>query len=356
MAKEVSSLKKAYCPHCKTENELDRIFSVSPDAEVCYCPNCMREYKPKEVIDNYNLFIVGKLTKADRLLYRDTRFYEAYCAYGDIIEFDSLAYKARFGRILALIYMSKLRKTNFTNAITLLDSEADQYFRKLKDQTPYVRFLNRANVALDEYFKRLHKKITVRERFYNEDCVGLYFQRLYEVLQVKKKVFEELQKSWAKTNEERTEHYIKTVEASINVLTVLFDDVVATANGNRYKVAKVTSAKQIVVANLEEKTTPIAHYVVYKLNENEKRGKLLNDKVYPDNIHITALTKAALPLFVVFYALAIATFIGTFLVKDHIYDLALYFTASGCLVFAITWMVLFIVWKSQLSKRHHLID
>lgn len=71
--KETTTLKKAYCTHCKTENELNRIFEVNPDAEICYCPFCMTELKPKEAIDDYNYFISQKVLKANRLLYRDRK-------------------------------------------------------------------------------------------------------------------------------------------------------------------------------------------------------------------------------------------------------------------------------------------
>ena len=356
MAKEVSSLKKAYCPHCKTDNELERIFDVSPDAEVCYCPNCMREYKPKEVIDNYNYYIATRLAKAERLLYRDTKFYEAYCAFGDIIEIDSSICKARFGRILSLIYMSKLRKSNFASASLLLDTEADQYFRKMKDQTPYIKFITRANAALDEYTKRLHKKLTVKDRFYNEDCVALYFQRLHEVMEMKKLLLEELQKIWAKNNEERVEHIIKQTEESINVLNTQFESKVTTAEGVRYKVAKVEPPHKILVTTLDKRSSPINHYVRYKLDENEKRGKLLNDKVYPDNIHIKSLITVSYPLMIISYILMVASFLLAILTKDNKYDLA-FFIASACfLLTAVIWTILFIVWKSQLAKRHHLID
>ena len=356
MAKEVSSLKRAYCPHCRTEEELERIFMVSPDAEICYCPNCLRKYKPKDAIDNYNYFVSTKITKAERLLYRDTKFYDAYCAFADIIDFDTTNCRARFGRILSLIYMSKLRKTNFANAMLLLDNEADQYFRKMKDQTSYMKFLSRANAALDEYEKRLHRKITIRDRFYNEDCVALYFQRLYEIIQMKKLLLEESQKSWAKVADNRTEHLIRAIEASTSVLQVKFDDMVITTEGVCYKVAKVASPKQILVSTLDERHSPLKNYVRYKLDENEKRGKLLNDKVYPDNIHILALIGTALPMMIIFYAAFVGSFATTFFTKNNKYDLALYVVAGASVVAAIIWMVLFIVWKAQLSKRHHLID
>lgn len=356
MAKEGTSLKKAYCPHCRTENELDRIFEVSPDVEVCYCPNCLREFKPKDVIDNYNYFIANKITKAERLLYRDTKFYEAYCAFAEIIEIDPTSCKARFGRILALIYMSKLKKTNFANASLLLDNEAEQYFRKMKEQIPYVKFLFRVNLALDEYFNRLHKLLTIRERFYDEDCIALFFQRLYEIIEMKKYVLEELQKSWAKTSEERTAKLSKNIEKSINILTTIFNGYLITASGARYKVSKVESPKKIIVNKVDEKANPISHYVVYKLDDSKKRGKLFKDKVYPDNIHITALIKAALPLFIVFYVFTFISFFVAFFTKENNYDLYLYLGAGCTLLVALVWMILFIVWKAQLSKRHHLID
>ena len=356
MAKEVSSLKKAYCPHCKTENELDRIFLVSPDAEVCYCPNCLREYRPRDVIDNYNYFMVNKITKAERLLYRETKFYEAYCAFGEIIEFDSSSCKARFGRILSLIFMSKLRKTNFANATLILQNEAEQYFRKMKDQTPYVKFLSRATAALDEYERRLHKKITIKERFYDEDCVALYYQRLYEIIEMKKVLLEELEKSWAKTSEDKTEHLIRSIKASISFLNVKFEDVSVTTNGICYKVSKVTSPNNITVKSLAEHLYPIKNYRVHKLVDNEKRGKLLSDKVFPDNSHINATLKMALPSMIIFYLAFVVSFVLTFITKNNEYDFILYIIAGCSLAVAITWMVLFIVWKAELSNRHHLID
>ena len=357
MAKEVSSLKKAYCPHCKVENELEHIFAVSPDVEVCYCPNCMREYKPKDVIDNYNYFIANKITRAERLLYRDTKFYEAYCAFADIIEIDSSICKARFGRILSLIYMSKLRKSNFANAMTLLESEAEQYFHKMRDFISYFKFLSRANGALDEYQKRFYEKVSIRDRFYNEDCVALYYQRLKEIIELKKLLLEETQKLSLKSPDERFDNLMRAISNSLVILNTNFKEPVTTTDGTRYKVAKVASQSQILVVSLDDRLNPIGHFVRYKLDENEKRGKLLKDKVYPDNIHISRLTKVALPLMIFFLLLAFGAVGASFLFfDDKKYDYALYFLAGSFFITAIIWMVLLISGKAKLSKRHHLID
>lgn len=356
MAKEVSSLKKAYCPHHKTENELDRIFSVNPDAEVCYCPICMSELKPKEAIENYNYFIAAKITKAERLLYRDTRFYEAYCAFGRIIEIDPNSYRARFGRILSLVYMSKLRKTHFADAALLLEGESEKYFNKIKDQISYIKFLQRINAALDEYKKRLYRKITIKDRFYNADCVELYFERIHEILGLKNLILDGLQRCSAKVEEERISHLLKSVETSVKELNKEFNSAVATPDGTRYKVEKVVNDKQILISKLDERLNPYNRYIKYKLNENEKQGRLLKDKVYPDNSHLTLLTNIALPLMVILYALSAITCIAIILFKDYPYRFALYVSFALFIAAAIASTVLFIVWKEQLAKRHHLID
>ena len=356
MAKEVSSLKKAYCPIHKTDNELDRIFSVNPDAEVCYCPICMSELKPKEAIENYNYFIATKINKAERLLYRETKFYEAYCAFGRIIEIDPNSYRARFGRILSLVYMSKLRKTYFADASLLLDGESDKYFNKIKDQFSYLKFLSRINAALDEYVKRLHKKITIKDRFYNSDCVELYFKRLYEIINLKNLVLECLQRCAAKMEEERVTHLLKVVETSLKDLNKKFNGVVATADGLRYKVEKIISPKQILISQLDERLNPYNRYIKYKLNENEKKGRLLKDKVYPDNSHLTALTNVALPFIIIFFGLAAAAMVLIFMFKESPYRFIFYIAFAASILFALTTTVLFISWKIQLGKRHHLID
>ena len=355
VAKESTSLKRAYCPKCKTENELDRIFYVNPDADVCYCPICMSELKPRQVIDNYNFFVSQKINKADRLLYQETKFYEAYCAFGDIIEMDPSQVRARFGRILALVYMSKLRKTNFLNALTLLTNEAETFFRKMKDQDHYVKFLTKVNSALDEYLKRFPKRISVKERFYNLDCVELYYTRLYEILEMKTFVFEEIKKVEAKIETNRIATSLNLLEQSVRDVTKMFEKRVITVEGSRYKVTKVVGPQHIVVSKLDERAQPLARYPKHKLDENEKKGKLINDKVYPDNSHLTSHIRFGIPALIITIIAAATALAFSFFAKDTLL-LVLLILSIFFFVLSVTSMILLIVWKSQLSKRRHLID
>ncbi len=350
-----SKLKKAYCTYCKTDDELSRIFSVNPEAKVCYCPNCMTELQPKEAIDEYNYFISQKSNKADRLLYRDTRFYDAYCAYGHIIEIDPYIMHARFGRILSLLYMSTLRHTHFVDAITLLDRDAELYFRKMKDQNHYAKFLSKALNAIDEYQNRFPRRITVKERFYSADCVELYYTRLYEILCAKNYIVGELVKITSKNPDEKIMRLVSARELDISEIHKQFDDKVATTDGTRYKVAKIISAQQILISRLEDQLPPLTRHKVYKLSENEKKGRLIKDKVYPDNSHLMARATSALPAMILFY---IATAVAVLFYVFKWFNLGIIplFAAIGCFIVAVTLTAFFIKWKYKLSKRRHLID
>ena len=356
MAKEVTSLKKAYCPKCKTDNELQRIFMVNPDVDICYCPNCMSQLKPKDVIDNYNYFISTKINKAEKLLYRDTNFAEAYAAFGHVIEIETNSYRARFGRILSLTFMSKLRKSTFDKAVLLLATEAEQYFHKVKEQSAYVKFLHRLDLALEVYLKRLIRKITVRDRFYDSDFIEIYYLRIQEVLNFKQVIADELTKSYAKTEEERTVKLLDTVNDSIKALTKALDDVAVSADGFRFKLIKITSDKQVYISELDEKLNAYSGYIKYKLHDDEKKARIINDKVYPDNYGLISMIIISFPLMIINFIVGAGCFISSFIVKDNKVDPFLYIAAGVFVAVGIGLLATYIVNKVQLGRRRHLID
>lgn len=356
MAESQTLLKKAYCTKCKTDDEMNRIFVVNPDADICYCPSCMAQWKPKDAIDNYNYFLSTKINKADRLLFRDTKFYESYCAYGKILEIDDTSFRARYGRILALIYMSTLRKSYFDDAALLLKSEAEQYFRKNKDYLSYTKFLHKINIALNEYFKRFMKRLTIRERFYSEDCVELYYARLYEIINLKKLVLEELNRLSSKYSGEILNRVINEVEYSLTNLEKGFEKKAVTTDGRRFKLEKVLGRNRVQISKMDNKLSPFVHFVKYKLNEKDKKGKLISNKVYPDNSHISSLIKGSIPLFIIFLAAGTAVLLYYLFFAKEQYRLPSFIISIALYSGALLSLILFVVWKIQLRKRHHLID
>lgn len=356
MSKELATtLKKAYCPRCHTDNEENRIFSVNPDADVCYCPNCMAELKPKDVIEEYNWFITQKIIKADRLLYQDTKFYEAYCSYAHIIEIDPDSVRARFGRILSLIYMSTLRKSHFVDAKLLLQREADQYFHRIRDQLNYAKFLLKVNHALKEYQKHLVRRLTVKERFYSEECVELYFLRLNEIIQVRELLVDELTRIYSKDNNDKINRILYSVQNSLDKDDRLLKERVITADGNRYKFVKFNGRRQIFINVLDEKVNALTRFVKYKLDENEKKGKLISDKIYPDNTHLRSLIRTIVP-FIVLFTLTSSGALVLYFFAEEKYKPYLLFGSIGGFGIVLILVILFAVWKWQLNKRRHLID
>ena len=355
MSKEITSLKKAYCVYCKTDNELNRIFLVNPEADVCYCPHCMHEQKPKDAIEEYNYFMSQKAGKAERLLFQDTKFFDAYNSFGRIIDTDPDYSRGRFGRILSLIYMSTLRKSYFVDAALLLKTEAEQYFRRLKDQLTFARFLVKADNAIKEYKKSFVKRLTVRERFYSEECVNLYFQRLYGMIYLRQAIVEELNKIYNKTQSEKVGAIIDTIQGLLSEDTRLLEQKVTTVTGASFKVEKIINDRKLTIKQVSSRQAPISHFVKYKLDEKERKGILIKNKVYPDNSHIRALLRVTLPLFIVFLLLTVGSGVYYFFAPEE-YKLYVLITALACGVVFITSLIMFIVWRIQLSKRRHLID
>lgn len=354
--KDTTTLKKAYCTHCKTENELNRIFEANPDAEVCYCPYCMAVLKPKEAIDEYNFFISQKLLKANRLLYTDTKFHEAYNAFASIIEIDPKNPDARFGRLLALIYLSTLRHTYFADVCTLLEQEASNYFRKLKDQEHYFKMLHKMSLAVDEYYRGYQRRLMFKDRFYDVACVELYYERLDEIIEIKRVFAEEINKIRLKVQTNKIERVYEELLEDISLKEKLFTTKVATIDGGQYKPLRFNDAGQVLLSKSEKYLQGIKNVKVKTLNlDKEGVGSLIKDKVYPDNSRITTIVKAVLPITLLFLTIGI---VGVLLFLFGVKKFKLYFLLGsiGGFVFAAFFLALYIIWKGKLLKRRHLID
>ncbi|MCR5185220.1 MAG: hypothetical protein K6C32_03990 [Bacilli bacterium] len=350
-----TSLKRAYCTHCKTDNEMNRIFEVNPDANVCYCPYCMAELKPKEAIEDYKYFISTKLLKANRLLYQDTNFYVAYCAFAHIIEIDPKSVEARFGRISALIYMSTLRRSYFEDVITLTSQEASNYFRKLYNQERYLKMISKMNAAVDEYYRRFPKRVMYKDRFYDVKCVELYYTRLKEIITFKKFLLEEVDRIKGKLENGKADAEYIAIEKSIKELEMFFASKTVILDGTRYQAVQANEKGELLLSSFEEKLNPINPKRIGKLDENDGKGHLIKDKVYPDNTYIAKLVKISLPAMIAFIVLGIGALI-TYFVGPESLKLLFLILMIVFFVFGLTSLILFIIWKTKLAKRRHLID
>ena len=59
------ALKRGFCTHCQGD-EIQRIFNVNKEAEICYCPVCAHPMQPKDAIVNYRNLISHHLKSRGR--------------------------------------------------------------------------------------------------------------------------------------------------------------------------------------------------------------------------------------------------------------------------------------------------
>ena len=349
------ALKKAYCTHCATKNKKIHIFTVNPEAEHVFCPRCMEKLDPKVAIADYQMYISNLVLEAQRTLYQKTDFYNAYCQFADILDIEPESEAARYGRTISLIYMSTLRHSKFKEATVLIESEATQYYHKTKDLRFYAKFLMKCNRAIDEYLSLIPKRLTTRKVFYNLECIKLYVTRLDEALALKKVILEELTRLADKVEDHKVQTALEDLTNSIKELEVDINMKHPCADGYKYALAKKSKQGEMIFGRGDQTLKPLQHLVSYTLNDHDNKGRLIKDKVYPDNTHIAKLVKKTIPAMIIDILLGLGLLAPYFLIKEKY---AFYFLIGACVFFGLSLLTLafHIKWKHQLSKRRHLID
>lgn len=348
------SIKKAYCPYCTTINERSRIFEVNSEAEICYCPKCMAKMKPFEGIKLYQNFILRKVENAEKTLYRANGFNNAYCSFAEIIDYEPHNLRALFGRALTLIFMSTLRNSKMKETLELIKSESSLYLRKSRELDLYIKFITQANKAIDEYDIRMRKRLTTRKRFYDVECVKLYFLRLDEILSLKEFFLGELQLILQKNPQLIIADLSDSIVASIKQLKEELKDKVQSVDGYLYHLNHFSARGEPVVIRSEDKDKPLSRYIKYTLNEKETKGHLIKDKIFPDNFYAIKTVKITTPISFVLLAIGLV-FTILFFTIDIMHNYVFLILAISCLLSALASLIVHLVWLRKLKKPSHLL-
>lgn len=185
------AMKKGFCIKCHTVEPRRRIFMVNSESAKCYCPRCMAEYKPKNAINHYNHYVRYVCKRADNTLYTAKRPDLAYDKFGQILEFEPELPKALLGRLTALFYLSTLRRSRFDDVLTMLALESDRY-HLVSAHDDYLNFLKTVNADTETYRGRIFKLLTLKNYFFDLDCLKLYVRRLQEIIDFKKCIQKEM--------------------------------------------------------------------------------------------------------------------------------------------------------------------
>ena len=346
--------KNGVCPRCQFNRLERRIFPVNPDASTVFCPFCMRELNPTEAIESYNEIISNMLEKADGSLLVACDPVLAYRQYAAVLEVEPSNSRALLGRILCLIYTSRIKRSYLVEANELL---GEITYKGTEEVTKYVGFLKRINFALDEYDMALNKKLTHHGQYYDEECLKMYLKRLTEIITFKKNILETLNKIKKDYVSQKNEvlinlisHNISEKESSLRTSKFLI-------TGIGYKVTRVSADKISITETGETMNTHYNKKGLYTLNENDKSKKLIKDTVFKDYTPVIRAKKVSIYFAILCLLIAAGCGVAAYLFfKDALLFPIL--LAAGGLAFTgfITLIILHLSWKSILKKRKMRID
>ncbi len=352
------ALKKAYCTHCHVSDEKDRIFEVNSDAEACFCPRCMTKYVPSIPINAFEAFITKQINQADRNLFSAIGYYKSYVMYARVLEFDPNNIHALFGRLLALVYMSSLRKTHFQSVILLLNDEKE-IFRKVSNEKMYLTFLHRVCYALDEYYSLFRKKLITHHYFYDVDCIKLYYKNLNDIEKLKAIILKEYYFIKARHDEPEVKLAIASLEKSVSSQREEMNKKWITADGYAYGYVGTSESGDLLLGRSDKlNTVKIAHYHPKALSHerSNKKNMLIKDQVFPNFLFLYRLEKISLPATIVLFILSIISLICTLVFQTTVLHQIL--VVVTCLMFAaaIAFLGAYFFSLYRLVKRQRLIS
>ena len=340
--------KNGICKYCHFTRIENHIFPVNPEASTVYCPYCMRELDPKEAINLYSNLISNMLDKADNTLYVACDPVLAYQEYADVLEIEPKNQKALLGRILCLIYNSRVKQSYLQECSYLLDAITH---RNAEEIMAYIGFLKKINLALDEYDDAVFHKVTHRDFFYDEECVKLYIKRLADIIKFKKEIIAHLSKIKKDYVTQTNEVLINLISHSVTEKEAKLKSVKHTVDGLGFKYNKIVNDKVYLERLDEVVSTNVFTKQIRELTD-ERKKKILEGKVFRDYTVIIGMKKASLWLSGLFLLAFIGLGICAYLFRDN-NSFFITFIAAG-----ITSFIAFIVcasfylsWRRILKKR-----
>ncbi len=332
-------LKKGYCPYCKVNDNRDRVIEVNPEAKIFYCPNCLHALDPRAAVDDYNNFVTRLVVRADSTLKRFSEFSSAYQQYADILEVEPNNLDARIGRIIALLYLSSIRVSQITNAMILFRNEKAKYYHKSEQYDKLFSYIITINRILDEYHRRLFKRLTLKKRFYDAECIMIYFQRTKEIVDFKQEIIEELEYLCEKVSDRtKVEQFIEKVSTNISHIESEIKNEYISAEGYRYTLINFDQKGLPVFARSEKREAKNIYRIRYSTLDSSEKGKkvLISDAIFKDRTKINHFLKIILPIYLVSFGLAIClAAVGIYHAIKQNFDLWYVFIIVAGVFFAI---------------------
>ena len=348
--------KRGMCPYCKSRH----YFLVNPEATVCFCGN-YHQMEPELAINTYENYVNNAVAKADDTLEVVCNPILAYKEYADVIEFDDSITKAYLGRILCLVYMSKVRKAHIDDARILLNTGTDKYFKKPSDAPLIISYLRKTVRVVEDYLTAVNKRLTFRDYFYGLDCLTLYLTHVQEVIDFENEVLETALFVKKKYESEKIDALLNFLDEKISSKErILKDYSHILVTGDYYKFNKIEHDKTASVVQVPKKhiDTKTSRYRMASLDIAENKTKrYIKDEVFKDYTDTIRARKFSFFWFGLFYTLAAASGICIYAFKD---DFTLTIVSIlGLSVFFILgtiFLILNLFWGSLINKKKRKLE
>ena len=346
------ALKKGFCTHCHGE-EIQRIFDVNKEAEICYCPKCLSPMQPKEAIDNYGYLISHYLKKASRYLFETTEYLLAYQTFAHIIDLDETIKVAHFGRILSLVYISTLRTGKINFAYQLHKQEAARLFHYQENANEYYHFLTLLLDALDEYESRMKKRLLTHGYFHDLDCIVMFLKRGEEIRAYKDFINSEAA-FFVESNKDQFKTIVKRTKDASRSYQKILNSTYTTTDGYSYVFYKFSNdgTPLITLQSQASSRTPRKFKTVYLYPKDSKKSGIRDD-IYLNNLPLSRLVSISIPFAILLLLVAVAGVIFSFIVEGQFEKMLLYIGAGAVLLVSLILFILHFAWKSRLRKKYY---
>ena len=347
--------RKGICPYCNIARFENRIFAVNPEATICFCPNCMREMEPGIAIKAYDKYIASLLNKADESLYMKCDPSSAYQDYADVIEVDNTVVEGYLGRLLSMIYMSKVRTNYLNEARTLLEDEVDDLFLKANVLDKFIPFLKKINRVLDDYYNVVSRRLAYHEKyFYDNACLSLYVKIAKQVFDFKNDLLKYSMIIRRKYSNQNIEVLINLLEQSIDSLERLREKELCLATGVYYHLVKFKPDGNPEFEKVEKRKASynILRRIRFSSLEPTKGKKLIKDDIFKNYTRVMKASKAAIFWYIFSYLVAIGAGVTAYLFFED--KMIFYIALIGAGLFFLLGTVFFILrlsWKKVVKKR-----
>lgn len=329
---------KVYCDHCKNSSDKERIFVVNNNSINATCPTCGHGIEIVKGMTSYENHFNKLLKKSADKLNNESDFANAYKAYANILDLDENNVEAIFGRLISLLKMSTVRDSKIEDVTLMLE----QASRKVHVQQAMVGthsdFLLRIKNVLKLYLRKVHGRLTVKNYFYDGECLRLYLDRTDEaiiLLNLVSKEFENLKNRFPNSIEIQSR--IISINEYILELKHNFLGKYRLVDGGCIIVSK-TPSNELVLAREEKAGEPLKTFNLRKMSLyfSNREFKYIKDVIFPRRIHLYRFNKAAL-----YYSLTATTISIVFLILSFFSPHKIYFliTAGALAIVAIILLI-----------------